>query len=340
MIQFILVLMLSSLLGANAKEDTCKPATVGQVRQLVETDKLKEYMHGLKLKSHDCFWDSALKGIASGDSRWLSLAKDLRRFTDAGLSLDFKETMSEAIKTNPTGVLQAIQTFDRKPDRDHPEAFCDHDSYDDSPDYDATKDIAEVRKRLQSLQKVAQPELQKIKTICLEALDKSLARFVALTKPCQPVEIKEIQSLIKSKELRSHMVHLFGKDRKCFWEPITNGIVSGDSDWLAIAIEVFDMLNSTESLQHIYDAIGRALTSNPSGALAAMKKLESARAVDLLHADLAHEICPAVPSGRWSRSFHVEISGSRRPYWMRFRRRLQNHLRSSKCSADDGSIDW
>lgn len=58
-------------------------------------------------------WNSVLRKIESGDSRWLAVTRQLAAGTDAGTSEDLQVILARALPKNPAGVLALAnsQTF-------------------------------------------------------------------------------------------------------------------------------------------------------------------------------------------------------------------------------------
>jgi hypothetical protein len=116
-------------------------------------------------------WASIEDHVASGDARWLELADQLRRYTDAGVSESLDNAVSEALSKNPAAVLRILSG-------DPGKGFavrhvCSTETFIEPPPGKMRRYLRQARF---AVERVTEPQLEKVKQACLESLDHELYR--------------------------------------------------------------------------------------------------------------------------------------------------------------------
>lgn len=116
-------------------------------------------------------WERVVRGIASGEPAWLSLAEPLSAGTDAGTTDDYVIAMSDAVITNATATLRLFRAWGGSSVQN----FCMDNGF-ETP---AAELRAFYRAAIASVEAVTAPELQRVKAACLTHLRENAARIQA-----------------------------------------------------------------------------------------------------------------------------------------------------------------
>ena len=132
-----------------------------------------------RLYANEGSWAALLRGIASGTSSWLAVARDLRPVSDAGASEQLDLVVGEALEHRPTNVLRlAIPPFVL-------EAVCGGPDTDDAR-YDGVKRaMRAVELRERKLREIHDHDLEMLRDRCILELEKSkagIARFYGVAR--------------------------------------------------------------------------------------------------------------------------------------------------------------
>lgn len=80
-----------------------KPPTPESVRAQIESEGAKAFVLG----NFDTeYWNQIMSGIASGDDRWLQVARAIAPGTDADSAEDLGDTLNKSLIANPDGTLR------------------------------------------------------------------------------------------------------------------------------------------------------------------------------------------------------------------------------------------
>ena len=119
-----------------------------------------------KLWDRNRGWDEVMAKIATGKKEWLDVAAALRPGTDGGASQTLDEAVFLALQSAPVAVLKLLDgnPFDT-------DSVC---SSNIGTDYSPEKSIRFVRDRIIVLHRLSDPDLQAVRTHCLNSLRAAL----------------------------------------------------------------------------------------------------------------------------------------------------------------------
>ena len=109
-------------------------------------------------------WNSIIEGIKKAKPRWLRVGMKLRKVSDAGASEELRISLAEGLEVNPVNVFRnalfesdsgQISMVCRTTGIERPLAV----------------EISSVDKRILEIRKIKIRDLEKFKTVCLEALE-------------------------------------------------------------------------------------------------------------------------------------------------------------------------
>lgn len=127
-----------------------------------------------RLYANEEAWSALLRGIASGTSSWLAVARDLRPVSDAGASQQLDLAVGEALEHRPGNVLRlAIPPFVLG-------TVCGGPDMDDARYDGARRVMRAVELRQRRLREIHDPDLERLRDRCISELGKSkaaIARF-------------------------------------------------------------------------------------------------------------------------------------------------------------------
>jgi hypothetical protein len=112
------------------------------------------------LRSQPERWASICRGISSGDRAWLEIGKDLARAADGGRAREIHLAFGDALSVAPEAALALA-----------PELRLACGDIDDPFTESLQKAMAEVERRIASVQAVRDASLKQQKSYCLEKLD-------------------------------------------------------------------------------------------------------------------------------------------------------------------------
>lgn len=114
-------------------------------------------------------WQALLAGVGSGDEKWLNVAVQLKKATDAGTSEQLYLAVGEALEHSPTNVFKiAFPAFTI-------DMVCTGPDIDDERYNSYDLAIGAIRKRIRMVESVTVPTLESFQLQCVQHLEASKA---------------------------------------------------------------------------------------------------------------------------------------------------------------------
>lgn len=146
------------------------PVTPAEVEQMLRGQTPQQVVNALYGTGENSRWDTVASGIARGDPAWLALAVRLSQGTDAGTSDDFAIASGDALTTNPTGALRMLSQIEMRT------GACTENGF----EVPAEQARAFFQTARASVERVTEPDLQALKTACLNELRQGEAGYPGL----------------------------------------------------------------------------------------------------------------------------------------------------------------
>jgi hypothetical protein len=103
----LIVILMASFVGRPVWP--AKPS-LAQLEKAIRQKGAERVARELSEQQNPDPWDAIDDRVATGDPRWLDVAKQLRPYTDAGVSEALENALAEALPRNAAGVLRILGT--------------------------------------------------------------------------------------------------------------------------------------------------------------------------------------------------------------------------------------
>ncbi len=143
--------------------------TLEQVEKAIQDRGAPAVVDELNHQQGTSAWESIEDRVAMGNGRWLRVAQQLRRYTDAGVSESLDNSMAEALPRNAEGVLAMLGTDQSKDFTS--ERVCSGETF---IEVSKSRLRRHLRAGVTAVEKVSDPKLQHVKEACVAALNHDL----------------------------------------------------------------------------------------------------------------------------------------------------------------------
>jgi competence protein ComGC len=167
-------LLVIALFSVSALASLPSHPSLTQVENAIQEKGAANVVQELNRQASSTAWESIEDNVATGNVRWLNVAKQLRQYTDASTSLGLENALAEALPKNASGVLAILGTDQSK--EFTIQRVCSGETY-------IEPSTTELRRHLKAsitaLEKVSDPQLQTNRSACNAALNKDLSNMGA-----------------------------------------------------------------------------------------------------------------------------------------------------------------